>query len=385
MAARWYQRATRRTVGRALGAAALAMLALLLLTLALPIEEWRTGRQPVPSLPLMPGDSFAEPARRVWIDTDAACGEGHRTDPDDCFAILLLAAGSEAQVAGVSTSFGNAPLRQTDRTARALVAMLPGPGAPAVHTGRAEPLGSPDPVGRAMGDALSWEALPAALAEGPLTIVALGPLTNIAAAFHANPSLRSGITRLIAVMGNRPGHVFHPTEGRPGGFLFGHGPVFRDLNLAADAGAAAEIVRLGVPLVLVPYDAARRVEVTRADLDRMRARGGAWAWVADRARGWLDVWREDVGWEGFYPFDLVGAAFALRPDLFRCAEVPVRVGADEKLGGPLGGRTALLAGPDPSPDDGEAAEPLARGAAVYCPEVADGLRAWLRDRLGGAG
>ncbi|MGH7318430.1 MAG: nucleoside hydrolase, partial [Candidatus Rokuibacteriota bacterium] len=161
-----------------------------------------------------------------------------------------------------------------------------------------------------------------------------------------------------------------------------HGPIFRDLNLVADTAAAAEIVRLRVPLVLVPYDAARKVELTGADLARVRARGGAWAWVADRASGWLDFWREDIGRPGFYPFDVVGAAFALRPELFRCADVPIHVGEDRKFSRPFREAPALLAGPDP-PDAERAAGLLARGSAVYCPDVDPGIRAWLQERLGG--
>ncbi|MGH7314778.1 MAG: hypothetical protein ACREJS_00820, partial [Candidatus Rokuibacteriota bacterium] len=65
------------------------MLTLFLVSLAIPVHIWRTGRQPVTPLVLEPGNVFADPSRRVWIDTDAACGASRRTDPDDCFAILL--------------------------------------------------------------------------------------------------------------------------------------------------------------------------------------------------------------------------------------------------------------------------------------------------------
>jgi hypothetical protein len=61
-------------------------------------------------------------------------------------------------------------------------------------------------------------------------VVALGPLTNLAAVLDARPELRSRVARVVAVMGRRPGHVFHPAEGAGGGLLFGHGPVFRDFN-----------------------------------------------------------------------------------------------------------------------------------------------------------
>jgi purine nucleosidase len=170
-------------------------------------------------------------------------------------------------------------------------------------------------------------------------------------------------------MGRRPGHLFHPAEGANGATLFGHGPVFRDLNFVLDPEAAARIVRMGVPLVLVPYDAARHVELRDADLQRMHAQGGAAAWVAERARGWLEHWRVDIGRSGFYPFDALAAAFALRPDLLDCARLPVRIGADARFMWPFDRAPALLVGPELNAQ--------ANGSALYCPQIDARLPAWL--------
>jgi hypothetical protein len=68
-------------------------------------------------------------------------------------------------------------------------------------------------------------------------------------------------------------------------------PVSRTVLRALGVGAVALLGALVLSLVLVPYDAARQVELTRADLDRMRERGAAWAWVAERSTGWLEYWR----------------------------------------------------------------------------------------------
>lgn len=137
---------------------------------------------------------------------------------------------------------------------------------------------------------------------------------------------------------------------------------------------------MSIPLVLVPYDAARHVELTAADLARLRSRGGAQAWVAERASGWLDHWYHDIGRSGFYPFDLLAASFALRPDLHRCASVSVRVGTDSTVWPPFRTQHALLAAPHPK---STSSTTLAEGPAVYCPGVADGLHAWLAARLSG--
>ena len=112
-------------------------------------------------------------------------------------------------------------------------------------------------------------------------------------------------------MGRRPGHLFHPAEAKGGGILFGHGPVFRDFNFDMDRAAATTVAAMRPPITFVPYDAARNLSLTGPDLAAMEAAGGAAAWIAVRARGWLDYWARDVGRDGFFPFDLLAAAYVI--------------------------------------------------------------------------
>jgi purine nucleosidase len=342
---------------RAALVAALVAPAALLVTLAMPVETWRTGDRglSLTYLPAGPGTDFPQ---RLWVDTDAACGHGARTDPDDCLALALLAQARDFEVVGISTVAGNAPLEAVERTTRELAGRL-------------------SPTLRVYGGAQAQRAITNALEEGPLTVVALGPLTNVAAALDARPDLRERVARIVAVMGRRPGHIFHPAEGAGGGMLFGHGPVFRDFNFEMDPRAAARIVELGLPLTLVPYDAARRIEISAADLDRLAAAGGAAAWTAERSRGWLAYWREDIGRQGFCPFDLLAAAYVVEPRQFGCAAVQAWVGEDRTRFIPFWRPTALLVG------QGEARpeKPQARGSALYCSKVGDHIKPWLIARL----
>src|SRR5262249_8144444 len=153
------------------------------------------------------------------------------------------------EIAGVSTVHGNATAAASEHIARELAA----------RAGARAPLYRGAEASRSETEAPAAVALRAALAEGPLTIVALGPLTNLAAALRGRPELAKRVARIVAVMGRRPGHLFHPTEGRGSGILFGHGPVFRDFNFDKDRIAAAEILAHGIPITLLPYEGARRV------------------------------------------------------------------------------------------------------------------------------
>ena len=365
-----------RIVRRLLLAAA-AVLVLFVLTFAVPVRLWRTGEQLRAPLIADRAASVEAPSR-IWIDTDAACGHGPRTDPDDCLALLLLADTSGLDIAGISTVFGNAPLDVTDRTTRELVTALETAGhdLPDVFTGA----GSPQSEDGSKRRTDATRALEAALAEGPLAIVALGPLTNIAATLARRPELVPRVTSLVAVMGRRTGHLFHPSEGAGAGTLLGHGPIFSDFNHSMDTRAATQILGLRVPLVLVPYVASRDVEIAGTHLDRLADRGGPHAWVAARCREWLAYWREEIGREGFYPFDLVAAAYVRDPRQLLCARVTAWVGDDPTMFIPFWNPPALLV----TQDRDAIVEAEATGQARYCFSATVQFERALSQWLGGA-
>jgi inosine-uridine nucleoside N-ribohydrolase len=366
------RRAAKIARGIAIGTAILIIG--LVAVFAIRVEEWRTGDQGLSPLQYRPGQAEAG-SRRLWIDTDAACGFSDRTDPDDCFAIALLGHQIDLHIIGISTVFGNASREVVDHTTQELADTLSADVGKkiSVYTGSSAAFDSQAPRTQLS----AHQALIAALEAGPLTIVALGPLTNIATVLLERPDLSARITQLVAVMGRRPGHIFHPAEGADAGILFGHGPVFRDLNFMLDVKAVAQIIGMNVATTLIPYDAARGVEFTHHDLDRMTASGGAVSWVADRARRWLRYWQKEIGRQGFYPFDLLAAAYVMAPHHFGCAEVQAWVGKDSTLFIPFWRPTALLV--SQNSDGIERSDTVT--SASYCGKVSADLKALVIDRL----
>jgi inosine-uridine nucleoside N-ribohydrolase len=326
-------------------------------------------------LPLVRGGQHVERPSRVWIDTDAACNGGN-VDPDDCFAMLVLMNAPDVEIVGISTVFGNAPLSVVDRTTRDLVGRA-GSSDILVHSGSSTALAAEGTTSIEPAHA----ALERALERGPLTIVALGPLTNVAATLRRRPDLADNIGLLVSVMGRRPGHVFHPAEGRNStGILFGHGPIFRDFNFAKDRTSAAIVLRLAERISLTPYAAAREVMVTGRDLARMKGGPRAAAWLAERAEPWLDYWQGDIGLPGFYPFDALAALYVLHPQQFDCATASAWIAEDDRLPAPWRvalGSTGLLVGLES--DRPQIAH--ASGSVTYCGGVGESLKDVLMDLL----
>lgn len=312
--------------------AAVGLVALVAIgSFALPVDAWRSGETEHPPFVYDGARPAFQPTDRLWVDTDAACGTGAQRDPDDCLALLSLATATRLQIVGVSTVFGNAPLDITDRVTRDLMNEFDRPAgrAWAVFKGCEQPVENCVDRG---GDAQAEAALLQALRAGELTYVAMGPLTNLAVVLRRNPEMANRIAGVIAVMGRRPGHRFHPSENRaPRALLFGHGPVFRDLNAVLDPDAVAIVLRSGIPLTLLPYTAARQVQLAEEHLDHVAQTMPAGAWVAERSRAWLGFWHDAVGIDGFYPFDLMAAAYLRDPASFRCARVDAWVGKAEAL------------------------------------------------------
>src|SRR6185503_14474930 len=100
-----------------------ALPVLVLLAFALPVTVWRTGERAAPPLTLVKAGPDAAMPRRLWIDTDAACGHAADADADDCFALLLLLRAPGIEVVGISTVGGNAPADAGERIVRELAAL----------------------------------------------------------------------------------------------------------------------------------------------------------------------------------------------------------------------------------------------------------------------
>lgn len=299
----------------------------------------------------------------VWIDMDPSCGASETADVDDCWALLATLRSPELHVLGISTTFGNRPAfgRHTREQAVALVNAI-------LSRNRGQAVGSQPSVYPGAESAGSGQDTPAsialarALAQTPLTVLALGPLTNIAALIRGRPNLARRMQRVVLVAGRRPGQLFHP-----GAHWWFH---FPDLNVSSDIQAVRSVLYSGLPVTLIPFELARKITITADDLERLRQGDSASVWLAQQSEAWLSFWKSRLmDRRGFHPFDALAAGYLALPDLFQCKPTRARIGSSVFLE-PFGiGR------------DVEAADDLEGVPVTYCYDIAPRFKEMLLTRL----
>ena len=208
--------------------------------------------------------------RRVLIDTDPGL--------DDAVAILYALAEPSLAVEAVTAVAGNIGIATTSRTVAGLLSVMgradiphaAGAAAPLAGAGRSEiaihgadglggvVLLSGTPPDSRGAVALMADRLQAA-PDGSISVLALGPLTNLALLARDEPAAYGRISRIIAMGGTieEPGNA---------------GPL-AEFNMAADPLAARIVLGGGVPVTLIPLDVTRRVRATPEDLARLGSAG----------------------------------------------------------------------------------------------------------------
>jgi inosine-uridine nucleoside N-ribohydrolase len=246
-------------------------------------------------------------ATTVWIDTDVSIGSPIR-EVDDAFALVLAFHSPEIQIAGLTTTYGNASLGHTTRAARDLVEKF---GRPAGLTADDVFAGA-----RAASDfgrrSEASDALAGALEKQKITYLALGPLTNLATMLRLHPKLAHRIERIIFVGGAEPGASL--ALGPNGSFRI------HDTNVFKDPAAARAVLESKIPLTLVPIATSSRLLVDGRDLRQLAKSGDAGNYLSRRSRIWLWFWMNFVGTKGGPIFDALAIIPATEPGLLSIEE-----------------------------------------------------------------
>ena len=246
-------------------------------------------------------------AKLVWMDVDPAVLRGGN-EPDDGLALLQAFHSSELEIRGVSIVFGNSALDVGYPNGREIVGRF-GPDGLSVYQGAASAseLGQENDATR---------ALAAALREDKLTILALGPVTNVATVLKNHPELAAQVDEIIAVAGRRPGQTFVLGKG---------GRPLMDMNFEYDSEGMQVLLDSGAPLVLAPFEISSKTPLPEEDIERFATVPEIADFFLEPLRDYVNWYDEHFGVRSIFPFDTLAVAYLTSPKWITCEELPIEI------------------------------------------------------------
>lgn len=257
---------------------------------------------------------------------------------DDATGLLMAFAAPELELLAITTVGGNVPAIRTARNACILrqiagredVPVFAGADRPLVR----EPAGAGEFHGEeGLGDMVPFATLKGveeehavdalvrlvmSRPENTVTLILMGPMTNLALALRKEPKLVQHLKQVVAMGGAR-------TEG-------GNITASAEFNIWADPDAADEVMQTGVPVVMIGLDATHMVRATEERIRTVEAIGNP---SSDTASSMLRfsqrIEREIVGWDAAPLHDPCTVAYVMAPELFRLRPADIRIEAASDL------------------------------------------------------
>ncbi|ESW34878.1 hypothetical protein PHAVU_001G188700 [Phaseolus vulgaris] len=263
-------------------------------------------------------------AEKLIIDTDPGI--------DDSMAILMAFQSPDVEVLGLTSIFGNAMTEVSTRNALLLCEIAGRENVP-VAQGSSEPLkgGTPRiadfvhgedglgntflplPKGKKI-EKSACEFLVEKVSENPgeVSVLALGPLTNVALAIKRDSSFASKVKRIVILGGSF--------------FALGNVNPAAEANIYGDPEAADVVFTSGADIVVVGINITTQVQFTDADLIQLKESQGKYApFLSDICKFYRDWHAKSDGVHGIFLHDPVSFVALVRPDLFTYQKGVVRV------------------------------------------------------------
>ncbi|MGI5503164.1 nucleoside hydrolase [Lentzea sp. CA-135723] len=245
---------------------------------------------------------------RIIVDADPGI--------DDALALYYLRAQADTEIVAIGTVHGNVPVEQATANALRLVERL-GLDVP-VAMGAAKPLAQPlrtaedvhgqDGLGGYAGDEAEVVRTDESAAEqiaglarrnpGTLSLLAIGPLTNVALALQIEPRLPELLGKVVVMGGalNVPGNITSHAEAN-----FWHDPEAADLVLAA---GFEDLTIVGLDVTMASHAPQEWLDALPQDCYPRQILGF-----------YADFYGSFLGKKGFVPHDPLAAAILTRPEL----------------------------------------------------------------------
>jgi purine nucleosidase len=251
--------------------------------------------------------------KRIVIDTDPGI--------DDSLAILLAVASPEVKLEGITVVHGNCSAEQGTINALSVLELAQASHIPVIM-GCELPLVQPSLLAPEThgGQGLGYATLPAPKSSpmpgrgcdflidtilsnpGEITLVAIGPLTNVALAIRQEPRIVRNV-REIFIMGGALRHEGNTTP-------------LAEFNTFVDPHAAHIVYHSGMPITLAPLDVTYQVVLSQQDVGRLAPLpSGIPKFIADSTRFYMEFHDAYQKIEGCVINDPLALALTFIPEL----------------------------------------------------------------------
>lgn len=279
--------------------------------------------------------------QRILIDTDPGV--------DDALAILLAMLSPELHIAAITTVCGNVPVIQGTENLLRILGVLDVGEFPLIAQGEAQPLvkslvtaahvhgddglgnvsqlrnadGSPlyPPTDTNISPTSGVDLILETVTRYPdeLTLVALGPLTNIAKAIRKDAANMQRLQKIVVM-----GGAFE---------VYGNVTTTAEFNIFVDPHAAQEVFHANIPIDIAPLDATHQVVLTgerlQAEIDNRSDRISQF--LKDATYACMEFYRQHVGFWGFHIHDALPIGMLTHPDYFESVAADVQVETEGTL------------------------------------------------------
>lgn len=261
--------------------------------------------------------------RPIIIDTDPGI--------DDALAIAIALFSEELDVKLITTVAGNVSLEKVTNNAISLLTFFEKdvPVAKGAEKPLLEPLidasnvhgasgmegfDFPEPKKELLLEEHAVNAMKKVILESdePMTLMPIGPLTNIALLFAMYPEVKSNIKEIVLMGGSA-------TRGNKG--------VMSEFNIATDPEAAKMVFESGVPIVMAGLDVGWKALVMPEDTEKLLQLGE----VGKMAHCLFKKYRGGTFHTGLKMYDSCATAYLLKPELFEVVDTFVDVEVDGAL------------------------------------------------------
>lgn len=270
--------------------------------------------------------------RKVILD----CDPGH----DDAFAMLMALASEKIELIGVTTSAGNQVPEKTFNNARKLLALAGREDIP-VAMGAKKPLireliiadsvhgetgldgaDLPEPTvdpQKISANKLLYDILSK---EDKVTLVATGPLTNLAIFILSHPELKDKID-MISFMG---GAIF-------GGNYSPHA----EFNIYVDPEAAKIVLDSGIPVAMFGLDVTLKAQIYQSDINEIRNLNNKVSTIMADLLDFFNLtttypfWAKQEHEEGVHMHDPCAMAYLIKPEIFDMYDMYVDIETSNTL------------------------------------------------------